>query len=149
MRQFIFFLLCLAAQSSLAQEYKDTTILIRGTACPCKYNLKAEDDLSISLSGGHGIKSTNATQPYYSTDADAWNKFLKKNLNKTYKGKDEVELRFQVDKNGDLSNFELISRAPAQKFQETVRVLKLSGKWFPEIRNGYCIGSSVRLTIEL
>lgn len=149
MRIVIFFLLSLAALSSTAQEYKDTTIMIRGTACSCKYNLKAEDDLAVSLSGGHGINNKAVTEAHFSKDADDWKKFLKKNLDKGFKGKDEVEVRFKVDKNGDLSGFELISRAPAQKFQEIIRVLQLSGKWFPEIRNGYCIGSSVRLAIEL
>lgn len=149
MRKFFFFFLCFAALKVASQEYKDTTFLIRGASCSCKYNVKTADDLAVSLSGGHGAKSTAERPAYYSADKDDWEKFLKKNLYKGFKGKHEVEVRFQVDKNGDLSGFELLSKSPAQKYQEVVRVLKLSGKWFPAIRNGYCIGAAVWQTFEL
>lgn len=149
MRKFFCFFLCLAALKASSQEYKDTTFWIRGASCSCKYNLKAADDLAVSLSGGLGTKSTAERPAYYSADNDDWAKFLKKNLDKGYKGKHGVEVRFQVDKNGDLSGFELLSKSPAQKYQEVVRVLKLSGKWFPAIRNGYCIGSAVWQSFEL
>lgn len=140
---------CLASLCSYSQEYKDTTFSIRGSTCSCKYNIKAEDDLSVMLSGGYGVKSTAEKMAYYSEDPDDWKKFLKKNMDKNFKGKHEVEVRFQVDKNGSLISFELLSKSPAQKFQEVVRVLKLSGQWFPAIRNGYCINSFVNLKFEL
>lgn len=147
-KAFLLFFLMVALQAS-SQDYKDTSFLIRGSTCSCKYNIKAEDDRNIYLSGGYGVKSTAERPAYYAEDNNEWKKFLKKNLDKGFKGKDEVEIRFQVDKNGDLSHFELLSKSPAQKFQEIVRVLKLSGKWFPAVRNGFCISSSVRQVFEL
>lgn len=142
---FSLFLACSAA----AQEARDTVFLIRGSICGCKFNLDPAADKEVLLSGGYGMGS-NAQQPaFYSIDDKDWKQFLKKNLNTGLKGKDEVEVRFVISKNGDLSHFELLTASPAQKFQEVVRVLKLSGKWFPSIRNGYCIQSSMRLTFEL
>ena len=78
-----------------------------------------------------------------------WKKFVKKNLDKSFKGEDKVEVQFQVDRNGDLSEFELMTWSPAQKYQEAVRILKLSGKWFPAIQNGYCVKAYFRQTFEL
>ena len=70
-------------------------------------------------------------------------------MDKGLKGKDEVEVRFQVDKNGDLSTFLLMNKSPNQKYEEVLRLLKSSGKWFPSIQNGFCVKSYVRLSFEL
>jgi len=86
---------------------------------------------------------------HYPDGEEEWKKFVKKNLDKGFKGKEEVEVRFQVDKDGNLSAFELMTRSPAQKYQEIVRVLKLSGRWMPSVQNGYCVKSVVRLTFDL
>lgn len=137
------------AFASAAQEARDTVFQIRGSSCSCKFNLDPAADKDVLLSGGHSTGSDAQQPAYYSKDEKDWQQFLKKNLNTGLKGKDEVEIRFQVNKNGDLSHFELLSASPAQKFQEVVRVLKLSGKWFPSIRNGYCIQSSLRQVFEL
>jgi hypothetical protein len=141
-----FFVISLPAVS---QEYKDTTFSVRGFTCSCKYNFNTEDDKNIYINDGSGIFSVVGRDAYYPGGNDEWKKFLKKNLNKGFKGNDNVEVNFQVDKNGGLSGFELRNRAPVQKYYEVIRVLKLSGKWFPAIRNGYCVTSSLNLTFEL
>ena len=120
---------------------KDTTFSVRGYTCNCKYNFNEEDDI--------GIFDLNEKPAHYPGGDEEWKKYVKKNLDKGFKGKDKVELRFQVDKNGNLSEFELMTRSPAQKYQEIVRVLKLCGKWFPSVQDGYCVKSYVRLTFEL
>jgi hypothetical protein len=141
MRRLILLLLLLSSLHTYSQEYKDTTYSVREFSCTCKYNLNIEDDRAIF--------DRDEKLAHYPGGKDEWKKFVKKNLDKDFKGKHEVELRFEVDKNGDLSGYELMTRSPAQKFQEIVRLLKLSGKWFPSIQNGYCVSSFIRLTLEL
>ena len=123
------------------QEYKDTTFSVKEFTCSCKYNLNIADD--------NGIFDRFENPAHYPGGEKKKKKFVKKNLDKGFKGKDEVEVRFQVDKNGDLSGFTLLNRAPNQKYEEVLRILKLSGKWFPSVQNGYCVKSSVRLVFEL
>jgi hypothetical protein len=125
---------------SYSQDFKDTTFSVGEFTCTCKYN--NNDDFK-------GIFYRSEKPAYYPGGEREWKKFVKKNIDKGFKGKDKVEVQFQVDRNCDLSEFELMTRSPAQKYQEIVRVLKLSGKWFPAIQNGYCVKSYVRLTFNL
>jgi hypothetical protein len=124
-----------------SQEYKDTTFSVREYTCSCRYNLNIESD--------NKVFDRSARPAYYPGREEEWRKFAKKNIDKGLKGKHTVEVRFQVDKNGDLGGFTLSNTAPAQKYEEVVRVLKLSGKWFPSVQSGYCVKSYVRLTFEL
>ena len=124
-----------------SQQYKDTTFSVRGFTCSCKYNLNIEDD--------NKIFDLSEKPAHYPDGEEEWKKFVKKNLDKGFKRKEEVEMRFQVDKDGNLSGYELMTRSPAQKYQEIVRVLKLSGKWMPSVQNGYCVKSMVSLTFDL
>ena len=141
MRKSFLLLFLLTGLHTYSQDYKDTTFSVRGFSCSCKYNFNVEDD--------NKIFDRSEKPAHYRGGDEEWKKFVKKNLDKGFKGKDKVEVRFQVDKNGDLSEFELMTRSPAQKYQEIVRILKLSGKWFPSVQNGYCVKSYVRLTFEL
>ena len=75
--------------------------------------------------------------------------FVKKNMDKGFKGNHPVEVRFEVNKNGDLSAFLLLNKAPNQKYEEVLRLLKSSGKWFPSVQKGFCVKSYVRLSFEL
>lgn len=135
----IFFLFC--GFAAAAQEYKDTTYKAGEYSCTCKYNFNDQDD--------NGIFDRNARDASYPGGEEEWKKFAKKNLDKGFKGKHTVEVRFTVDKNGDLSGFTVLNNAPAQKYEEVVRVLKLSGKWFPSVQKGFCVKSTVILKAEL
>ena len=141
MKKLLLLLVVLMGVKGYSQTYKDTTFSVGAFSCSCKYNLNAEDD--------KGIYDRSAKEAAYPGGEAEWKKFVKKNMDKKFKGKHAVELRFQVDKNGDLSGFTLLNAAPAQKFEEVVRVLKLSGKWFPSVQRGFCIKSDVRLVLEL
>ena len=55
-------------------------------------------------------------------------------MDKGFKGNHPVEVRFEVNKNGDLSAFLLLNKAPNQKYEEVLRLLKSSGKWFPSVQ---------------
>lgn len=135
------FFLLISVLHTYSQEFKDTTFFVRGFTCQCKYNTNIEDDNKIF---------DRAEKPaYYPGGEDEWNKFVKKNMDKGFKGKHIVEVRFQVDKNGDLGGFLLLNKAPNQKYEEILRILKLSGKWFPSVQNGYCVKSYARLSFEL
>lgn len=124
-----------------AQQYTDTVFTVGEFTCACRYHLNPEDD--------NRIFDHNAGPARYPGGEDAWNKYVKKNMDKSWKGKDKVEVRFQVDRNGDLSGFILLNKAPNQKYEEVVRLLKSSGKWFPAVQKGFCVKSPVRLVFEL
>ncbi len=141
MRKIFFLLSLLIGINSYSQEYKDTIFSIRDFTCHCKYNFNNEDD--------NKIFDRSEKPAYYPGGEEDWKKFVKKNIDTKFKGRDNVEIRFQVDKNGDLSAFLLLNKSPNQKYEEVIRVLKLSGKWFPSVQNGFCVKSYVRLTFEL
>lgn len=141
MRKILFLLSLLIGVHSYSQEFKDTTFSVREFTCQCKFNLNALDD--------NKIFDRSEKPAYYPGGEEDWEKFVKRNLDKKFKGKDKVEVRFEVEKNGELSNFLLLNRSPNQKFEEVVRVIKLSGRWFPSIQNGFCVKSYVRLSFEL
>ena len=134
-------LLLLSNLHTYSQGYKDTIYSVRGFTCSCKYHLNSGDN--------KGIFDRTEQPASYPGGEDEWKDFVKRNLDKSLNGKDKVEIRFEVDKNGDLSAFEILNQAPAQKLEEVVRLLKLSGKWFPSRQNGYCVKSFVRRTFEL
>ncbi|MCY7310266.1 MAG: hypothetical protein SGI96_08075 [Bacteroidota bacterium] len=141
MRKLFFLVSLFIGIDSYSQEFKDTTFSVRGFTCPCKYNINIEDD--------NKIFDRSEKPAYYPGGEEDWKKFVKKNMDTKFKGRDNVEVRFQVDKNGDLSTFLLLNKAPNQKYEEVLRLLKSSGKWFPSLQNGYCVKSYVRLTFEL
>jgi hypothetical protein len=126
---------------SYSQEYKDTTFSVREFTCQCKYNLNIADD--------NKIFDRSEKPALFPGGEEGWEKFVKKNMEKGFKGKHVVEVRFQVDKNGDFSAFLLMNKSPNQKYEEVLRVIKSSGKWFPSVQNGYCVKSYVRLSFEL
>ncbi len=141
MRKLFFLLFLLIRLQTYSQEYKDTSYSVRGFTCQCKYNINITDDTKIF---------DRTEQPaYYPGGEEEWKKFVKRNIDKGFKGKHTVQVRFQIDKNGDLSSFVLLNKAPNQKYEEVLRVLKLSGRWFPSLQNGFCVKAYVRLTFEL
>jgi hypothetical protein len=141
MKKFILILCLLVVSNAFSQEFKDTTFSVRHFTCQCKFNLNTLDD--------NKIFDRSEKSAYYPGGEEDWKKFVKRNLDTKLKGRDNVEVRFEVEKNGDLSNFLLLNRSPNQKFEEVVRVIKLSGKWFPSVQNGFCVKSYVRLSFEL
>lgn len=141
MKTIFLFLGLLVSGISFSQEYKDSIFSVRGFTCSCKYNFNTADDT--------GIYDRSGKPAAYPGAEIEWKKFVKKNIDKGFKGKHIVEVRFDVDKNGDLSNFLLQNKAPNQKYEEVVRVLKMSGKWFPSVQDGFCVKSSVWLSFEL
>lgn len=141
MRKLFLLLSLLIALHSYSQEFKDTTFSVQGVTCQCKYNFNIADD--------NKIFDRSEKPAYYPGGEEEWKKFVKKNIDKGFKGNHTIEIRFEVDKNGDLSNFLLQNKSPNQKYEEVVRLLKSSGKWFPSMQNGYCVKSYVRLSFEL
>lgn len=138
----VFFLICLSGSLRAAsQDFRDTVFTVRGETCSCKYNMNPEDD--------NRIFDHEAAPARYPGGEDAWTKYVKKNLDKGWKGKDKVEVRFQVDRNGDISSFVLMNKAPNQKYAEVLRVIRESGKWFPSVQKGFCVKSFVWLSFEL
>ena len=141
MRKLFLLLSLFFALQTYSQEFKDTTFSAREYTCQCKYNINVEDD--------NKIFDRSAKPAQYTGGEEEWKKFVKKNMDKCFKGNHPVEVRFEVDKNGTLSNFLLLNKAPNQKYEEVLRLLKSSGKWFPSVQSGFCVKSYVRLSFEL
>jgi hypothetical protein len=134
-------LFLLFASSVCSQITKDTTFSIRGYNCECK----------LVLEDGGDVKpfDLNEKPASYPGGDEAWKKFVKKNIDKKIKGKDAVEVQVEINEKGVLSGFRLLSRAPNQKYEEALRLLRMSGNWFPTVRNGFCVKSVKRLIFEL
>jgi protein TonB len=76
----------------------------------------------------------------YPGGRSAWERFLHKNLNYPQEALDQgvqgfVVVQFIVDKDGSVSNVEVLS-GPAELRAEAIRVIKKSGKWTPAVQNG-------------
>jgi hypothetical protein len=127
--------------SSFSQIISDTTFIVREYSCSCKYTKEGHPDIKPF--------DLDEKPPSYPGGDEAFKKFLKKNIDKGLKWKEKVNIKFRVDINGDLSRFQAINHAAVQKIQEVIRVLKLSGKWFPAVREGYCVEGEVAVTAEL
>lgn len=72
-----------------------------------------------------------------------WSTFLQKNLDPTVPvnngapaGKYEVQIRFIVDKEGNLSQFEPLTKHGFGMEEEVINILKKSPNWEPGIQNG-------------
>ncbi|MBK6937907.1 MAG: hypothetical protein IPH18_14265 [Chitinophagaceae bacterium] len=141
MKLSVFFLFLFIALRVSSQEYTDTIFTVRDNICSCKYSKQDGDDNKIF---------DRSEQPArYPGGEEEWNKFLKKNLYSDFTGKKhEFTVHFMVNKNGMLSDFRLLDRTVVQKFDEAVRVLKLSGPWFPAIQHGYCVKAYYRQTFR-
>ena len=141
MKKIILLFSFLSSLAVSSQEFKDTVFSVRGFTCACKYNLDIADDSKVF--------DRQEEPAYYPGGEKEWKKFVKQNLDTRFKGKHEVQVRFEADKNGDISDILLLNSAPSVKFDEIKRILQLSGKWFPSRQNGFCVKSFVRLVFEL
>jgi hypothetical protein len=142
MKSFLLLLIFLLVYlHSFSQIITDTTFTVREYSCSCKYVKEGKPD----------IKPFDRLEkpPFYPGGEVEFKKFLKKNIDKSLKWKEKVEMKFKVDINGDLSGFQSVNHAAVQKIREVIRVLKLSGKWFPGVREGYCVEGEVTITAEL
>ncbi|MGB3007835.1 MAG: hypothetical protein WBC06_15075 [Chitinophagaceae bacterium] len=141
MRKLFFLLSLVISFHTYSQNYFDTTFSVRGYVCSCKYTTNIEED--------NKLFDRSEVSAYYPGGEKEWEKYLKKNLNNDFKGKkNEFSVQFVISKDGYLSDFRLLDRAVNQKYEEAIRVLKLSGKWFPAIQNGYCVKSYYRITFK-
>ena len=141
MKKLVLFILLLTCFSAYSQEPKDTTFSVRGFSCTCKYSVDNDDEKKLF--------SKSEEQAYYPGGEKEWKKYLKKYLYTGFSGKkQEFKVQFVVSKEGNLSDYRLVDRAVSQKYDEAVRVLKQSGKWFPAIQNGHCVTAYKILLFE-
>jgi hypothetical protein len=141
MKKYILILaLCFSVQG-FSQTVKDTIYTAGEYTCQCKLALDGKPDVKPF--------DLNEKAAHYPGGDEEWKKFVKKNINKKLKGKDEVEVYMEIDETGVLSNFRLLNRAANQKYEEAVYLLRLSGRWFPAVQNGFCVKSVKKLLFEL
>jgi beta-lactamase regulating signal transducer with metallopeptidase domain len=86
--------------------------------------------------------------------ADAWRRYLEKNLNanvlaenKAPSGQYSVKLVFNVHKDGSISNVVAETRNGYGTEEETIRFIKNGPKWIPAKKDGIAIDSRVKQTI--
>ncbi|HUM98683.1 MAG TPA: hypothetical protein PK275_12575 [Chitinophagaceae bacterium] len=140
-RYYCLFISFFVFSQAYLQEVKDTTFIINDYTCSCQYLKNGLPDIKPF--------DINEKSPAYPGGLEEVKKFLKKNLNKSMKWNETVKVKFHVDVDGNLSNFQLLNHAAVQKFQELIRVLKISGKWFPGVRENYCVSGDVTIEAEL
>jgi len=141
MKKLLFSFSLLVCLHSYAQEAKDTTFSVRGFTCTCKY-AAANDEEKKPF-------SKSEAEAYYPGGEKEWKKYLKKYLYTGFQGKKhEFKVQFTVSKEGILSDYKLLDKAVNQKYEEAVRVLTQSGKWFPSIQDGLCVTSNKILLFE-
>jgi hypothetical protein len=141
MKPLFIILLSLFSVSLFSQKVIDTTFSKNGSSCICKLAVEGKPDIKPF--------DLNEKKAEYPGGEEEWKKFVKKNINKKLKGKEEVAVSFEIDEVGRLSNYRLLNRAANQKYEEVVYILKLSGHWFPAVQNGYCVKSVMRMNFEL
>lgn len=79
-------------------------------------------------------------QPQFPGGADAWLKFLSRNLTPPSDlesgEKRSVLVRFSVDEEGVVTNFQVMQSGGSDFDNEVIRVLKKMPRWLPAIQNG-------------
>lgn len=85
--------------------------------------------------------------------AEAWSKFLQKNMHYPPQASDghiqgKVFLSFIVEKDGHLSNIEIVRGVGYGLDEEAARVLKLAPAWKPGIQNGQPVRVKFTLPIN-
>jgi protein TonB len=85
--------------------------------------------------------------PIYTGGFEALHVFLNKNL-KTRGGTGRVIATFVVEKDGSISNIEVLRSFSDQAAAEAVRVIKLMPKWKPGIKNGWVVRTQFTIPIS-
>lgn len=94
-------------------------------------------------------RKLNKKMSEYKFNKKTYEKDLKKIYEELTNEKVEVQEKYDKETNHSINKeeqakwFQKIA-AMLEEYEEVLRVLKLSGKWFPSIQNGYCLKSYVR-----
>jgi len=100
-----------------------------------------EQDSLVLLSEIKESKNTNDEVPTFPGGQAAWNEFLKNNLIFNF-GTTQIPrsgniiISMIVEKDGSLSNIQLIENTAARTGEEFVKALKKSQTWVPGLKNG-------------
>lgn len=85
--------------------------------------------------------------PFYPGGSRAWESFVNKNKKHGLKG--NVLVQFIVGKKGELEDVRVVHTADQAIIDEAVRLVRLSGPWFPAKQNGYCVRSYQKVVVYL
>lgn len=94
-----------------------------------------------------------SSQPMYPGGITAFHKYLGENVQYPAKSKlnnieGVVNVRFVIEKDGSISNVEIISSPADDLGQEAIRVLLASPKWKPAMQNGIAVSYKYTITIN-
>ena len=105
----------------------------------------------ITLLVAFTVEAQQLTPPHYPGGKDAFHVFLSKNLkwpNNTSDVQGSVVIGFCVEINGRLTDFKVIKSLGYGFDKEALRVIKLSGRWIPAMRNNSFIKSKFTVPIQ-
>lgn len=112
--------------------------------------VSAEGDVTLhkfkNVTENHGVFTKVEVEPQFPGGANAWRKFLEKNLssetafkNKAPQGNYTVRLQFIVEKDGSLSDFRAVSKNGYGLEEEALSVITRGPKWIPAKQNGHVV----------
>ena len=105
----------------------------------------------ITLLIAFTAKAQHLSPPHYPGGKDAFHIFLSKNLkwpNNNFDVQGTVIIGFCVEINGRLTDFKVIESLGDGFDKEALRVIKLSGRWIPAMRNNNFIKSKFTVPIQ-
>jgi len=147
MKSFLFYFVFLAfCFSSYSQSpVKDTTFYINGDSLKCKVSTDSRTD--------NMFFDKVEIAPSYPGGENQWNNFIKENIRYPQRAarkgtKSIVEISFIIRRNGETTDFSILKPQENGLSEEAIRLVVLSGKWFPAIQNGYCVNAYFSIPIE-
>jgi len=113
-----------------------------------KVSYKGNDKvIADTVSGGNMIFTQTEAEATYPGGASEWMAYMNKNFKYPKEGIDKkiqgtVIVQFHVDKEGNVSDVEALSGPEAGGLrEESIRIIKNSGKWIPAKQNGLAVKS--------
>jgi TonB family protein len=142
---FYFVFLSFSFSSYSQSPVKDTTFYLNGDSLKCKVSNDPRSD--------HIFFDKVEFAPSYPGGENRWNNFIKENIRypqqAVWKGtKGIVRIAFIIRRNGETTDFSILKPQENGLSEEGIRLVVLSGKWFPAIQNGYCVNAYFNIPIE-
>ncbi|WP_310593820.1 M56 family metallopeptidase [Flavobacterium sp.] len=117
----------------------------------CHKNTETIENLSKAGQTVLRHPSTTKTNPEFKGGIEAFYKFIGENyqIPKGFKGKGKIYMKFMVEKDGNLSEFEIIKDDEFGLGKEAIRVLKMCPNWTPATENGKPVRVQYSLPITI
>lgn len=110
-------------------------------------------DANLRMLSGNEVFDVVENAPEFPGGMEAWSKFLGENLKYPQKAKElgiegTVFLVFEIDRQGKISNTEILRGIGGGCDEEALRVIQQSPDWLPGLQNGKKVNVRMRLPIR-